>query len=315
MNHYLYIVDDDYEYSTKLATYLNSRDGFPFIIKCVNKETLYLDNAEKADLIIMDESNYKSIKNKYIKDKTIVLTESSTQEIGGIRYLSKYKSCESISKDILNYSADIDALGSFVNRKSTLKIYGFYSPVKRCGQSTLCRELGRELSKRSSTLYLSLESFSGLETTQGKKYEKNIGDLIYSYESGRSNMGAVIGSLVENIDGVDTIPPMKGHDELAGINIWTSIISMIETYTDYEYLIIDISDAVSDIGELLNLSNRVITIEEEDIVSKGKVNEYEEILLRRGYDEVINKTVKWQVSKNKSNARLLMSNLLTGDYV
>lgn len=313
MNHHLFIIDDDLEYSAKLSAYLNSKDGFPFMVKCVSQDALSKDNKVDPELIVVDDKIFKSAKGNFYKENTIVLTDNATQEIDGIKYLSKYRSSESIAKDILRYSADMEFMGSFINRKSTLKIYGFYSPIKHCGQSTLSRELGRELSKRSSTLFLSLESYSGLETIQGRRFDKDLGDLIYSYESGRSNMGAVLGSIVENIEGVDTIPPMKGHDELSGITIWPAIISMIETYSDYEYLIIDISDAVSNLETILNLANKIITIEDDTVISTGKMTDYEEILLKRGREDIINKTIKWQVSKEKSNVRQLMNKLLNGE--
>lgn len=313
MNHHLYIIGGDFEYSTRLVSYLNSKDGFPFTVRYVNPKHINDVDIEKAALLIVDERDYECVKGSIIQDNVIVLSETTNYEINGIRYISKYRNCEVILKDILRYSADMESLESFINRRSTLKIYGFYSPVKSCGQSTLCRELGKELSKRASTLYLCLEAYSGLETITGKKYEKNIGDLIYGLESGRSNMGAVLGSIVENIDGVDTIPPMKGHDEIISINCWSSIISTVETYSDYEYLLIDISDAVSDLGSLLSLCNRVITIEKDDICSEGKLADYEEILQKRGYEEIIHKTIRWKISQDRTNARLLMNSLITGD--
>ena len=76
---------------------------------------------------------------------------------------------------------------------------------------------------------------------------------------------------------------------------WLKLVEYIERYTDYEYLLLDLSDAVQGLFELLGISDKVITSVDNDEVAIFKLMQYEEALKLAGYEEVLEKTKKCNV--------------------
>lgn len=312
MKHYLSIVDKDREYAGKLADYLNAKEGFPFIVRTYDDTQLKENNISESDLILVDETLRLAINN--LREKVIVLSASITEERNGIRYLSKYNDCESIAREILAYGSKMESLSIFVNRTTPLRVLSFYSPVKRCGQTTLAMNFAKELSKRSRTLYINMQGFSGLDERLGVSYTKDITDLLYNYENGAQNLSTVIGSIVESVDGLDIMPSVRGHEELINISYerWKSLIGLFERDSDYEYLILDLSDGVKGLEQIMEESEKVISITVDNSEEKAKYNEYIKLLEITGHEEIIKKTVKLsnEESRDICDIRKLMSDIL-----
>ena len=315
MRHYLTIVDRDCEYADKLAEYLNAEEGFPFLVNSIalrDEEDL---SVEGIDLFLVDEELYGSAKEKIPKDKLIVMTGGLSGEYENIKQLGKYQRAGLMIRDILNFASQIRDISLLVSRKSALKIIIFYSPVKRCGQSSLSRRVGELLSQNTRTLYMNMESYSGLEGELGREIDRDAGDYMYSHASGQSNCTTVLAGIIEKIKGLDILPSIRGHDEMASISIdqWKELLKNIENDTDYEYLIVDLGDGVQGLGELLSEADRVVTVSSADPVSLIKLEEYEQMLKRKGYEAICNKTIKWQSETPKEEIKILLDQLIGKD--
>ena len=61
-------------------------------------------------------------------------------------------------------------------------------------------------------------------------------------------MNYLIGSMVEHIGGLDLLPPMQCQMDLVGVtkNEWLKLFSQVEKYTDYDYLLLDLSDSIQE---------------------------------------------------------------------
>ena len=71
---------------------------------------------------------------------------------------------------------------------------------------------------------------------------------------------------------------------------WIQLIGEIETGSDYEYLILDLSDAVQGLFDILRLCDVVYTLSREDGFSMAKIAQYEEVIKKSNYEDIWKKT-------------------------
>ena len=61
----------------------------------------------------------------------------------------------------------------------------------------------------------------------------------------------------------------------------------------YDFIILDLSESVQGLFEILRLCSRVYTIVKEDSMAKCKVTQYEQLLSLQEYEDVKRKTAKY----------------------
>ena len=59
------------------------------------------------------------------------------------------------------------------------RIIGFYSPVRRLGQTKMALRKGRELSRTENVLYLNMESYAGPGVYFPEERQRNMSELLY----------------------------------------------------------------------------------------------------------------------------------------
>lgn len=320
MIHYAYLYDSETPYITKLGGYLSINSSFPFIVKvCVTIQELQERlKTEKPKLLLISECD-KDVLEECKCEETIFLSANKSGNHNGNRYINKYQSGEKIVKDILGFVAESDSMSSIITRKCSMKILSFYTPIKRSLSTTMCIAMGQLLSKKAKTLYINFECFSGLNKLLNCEFQKNIGDLLFYLNNQNQNPGLVLSGIVENRDGLDILPPFNNQMDLINIRdeIWIRLFEIIERETDYEYLLLDLSDSVQGLFDILKLSDKVITSVDNDEVAIFKLTQYEECLRYTGYEEVLEKTKKCNVPhQHRRNGEI---NFLgfgeLGDYV
>ena len=60
----------------------------------------------------------------------------------------------------------------------------------------------------------------------------------------------------------------------------------------YEIIVVDLGSVLSNVFQILDICDTIYTVTREDIISKAKMNSYEEFLLRNDNDGILQKTVK-----------------------
>lgn len=320
MTHYAYLYDSDTPYITKLGGYLSINNSFPFVVKvCVTKqELLERVKADEPELLLIAERDYDSLGKCDCKE-IVLLSEKKTGNYENKRFINKYQSGDRIIKDILGFIAESDSMGSIITRKCIMKVLSFYTPIKRSLSTTMCIAMGQLLSKRTKVLYINFECFSGLDKLLNCEFQKNIGDLLFYLNNHNQKLGMALPGMVETIEGLDILPPFNNQMDLINIKdeMWIKLIDTIERETDYEYLLLDLSDSVQGLFDILKLSDRVITSVENDEVAIFKLTQYEDCLRHTGYEDVLDKTKKCNVPhQHRRNGEI---NFLgfgeLGDYV
>jgi len=315
LDHITVIYDKELYYAEKLANYLNTAETFPFRV-CAFTNLPELESyckENEVEILIADESISEECDSKYYKEK-IILSKNSTSSNDGISYIYKYQSIETIIHEIMTYLSESEQLSSIIKRKKRMKVISYYSPVKRSMSTTMALTMGLQLGKKYRCLYVNLEGYSSLEKQLDKPLLKDITDMLYYIESNGTNIGMQISGIVEKIESLDIIPPAKNQNELVSISFseWKRMIQILEKETDYEYVILDLSDAIQGLYNLLLMSDYIVTCTEEDEIANYKRNQYEESLIGTDYAEILKKTRKCNVPKqNRRNGELRF--LVTGE--
>ncbi|MCR4990307.1 MAG: hypothetical protein K6A38_05515 [Lachnospiraceae bacterium] len=297
-NRILAILDGEERYARGLMEFLSKKESLPFrihIFTDAERFFAYKGN-EEIECLLVSERTYIRKLNELSIPNIIILSESGKIIDNTLLHIDKYQSGENIYRQILEYYAS--TVGSdllpIIRHGERLKVIGIYTPVGRCLQTTFACTLGQILAKRSKTLYLNFERYSGLSTLLRREFESDISDLMYYFECSKEMLSIRLEGIVEKIGDLDFIPPCAIYQNLAGIKgkQWVELFRHIEQTTGYEYLILDLTDGMLDLWDVLRYSDIIYTISKQDNMARAKVYQYEKALRAMAYEDVLDKTKK-----------------------
>ena len=301
MNHILAVCDAEEAYASKLADYLNLKEGFPFQVRYFSTIGKLLQFSSQQDVeaaLVCEKYEEELVKTKVIPS-VITLSEKNNREGQQLKAVWKYQSCEILIKEILQILAREGKEGSHILRNVPLKIIGLYSPVKRTMQTTFGLTMGQLLAKRGKVLYINMEGFSGLNIMLKRNFQRDLSDLLYYMQNGRQGLAYIMGSMVESVNGMDILPPMLCQMDLISIESkeWLKLFYEIENHSEYEYLILDLSDSIQGLFEILRQCSVIYTMTERDGFAMAKIDQYEKMIKQCRYEDILDKTHKCELPK------------------
>lgn len=297
------IMDSEEEYAIRLADYFRIKSGLNYTIQVFTDFYSFLEYDKKnvTDILIVSE-----LFGDYLQDlkntRQIYILSEGTVDISLKEYsaIYKYQSSENIIREVMtNYAATaLPENGFFVKEKKS-RIIGVYSPVKRCGKSTFSLFLGYALKKKGRTLFISLEEYSSLSFFTGADYVGNLSDLIYFYKQTPYNLDKKIISLAHNYNGLEFIPPVNFPSDLRFLNgtQWCEFFNLISDYGLYDNIIIDISDSISGIEDVLSISDILYFPVMDDLLSQAKIDNFKSSMSLLNHSDIIDKLVELHLPK------------------
>ncbi len=302
------LYDSDKEYLEHFIRYFENDHDSPLKIIGFSEKELFLEflNQNDIDILLISEENLQDIHMEFDRKRIILLIEEpDIESIDGIKVLYKFQRIENIIRYIINVYAENMPEKNVIKIKgeARAKIIGIYSPVKRCGKTALSMELAEHLTKHGKVLMMNMEEYSALRTDTEEEMVYDLSDLLYFYMQNSWSFELKLKVVMQCLRGFDYIPPVKNGDELRGITTeqWRGLITEIARVSDYQMIILDISDIVSNILQLLHMCDYVIMPYMSDEISSGKMTEFEKELsildekellqvYRLSMDGVINQT-------------------------
>ena len=294
MNHILAVCDSETEYAYQLVDYFSNKKGFPFQVQLfTSKKTLkeYSMN-HPISVALIAEKDFSEEVREFPIDHLLLLGEDMGKEQRDLKILYKYQSSEQIIKELLEWIAREGILGRITVDSKELKLIGVYSPVGKCLKTSFSFVLGQLLSKKHKVLYLNMESYSGLGKLLQKDFSSDMSELIYYLQNSREKFIYRMGSMTERAGELDILPPFDFYLDFISVSQeeWISLFREIERGSDYEYLILDLSDAVQGLFDILRLCDVVYTLSREDGFAMAKITQYEEVLKKCNYEDIWQKT-------------------------
>lgn len=295
----LAVCDTEAEYTRRFCDYVSKKGGYPFEVAAfTSKEKLCrFCEEENVDILLVSESVYDLSLKEIVKGDVILLSDEENREEGA-EHIYKYQPCETVLREVMCYYAKRrpEALLEAA-RYGRMRMIGLYTPVHRCMQTTFAVTLGEILAKEHKVLYLNFESFSGLEKRLDREFMTDMSDLIYYVSNAREALFYKLKGMVETIQNLDYIPPVFSYMDLGRIlpEQWFAMLKELEKLTDYEYLILDLSDSMQGLFDILRMCEKVFTLVREDDAALSKLYQYEKLLERADYADVLEKTSRYKL--------------------
>lgn len=303
MNYIMAICDSEIEYSYQLVSYIEKKKGFPFQLQLFTCIENLIDYSEKKPifLTLISEKDYETRLNNSNIDHILILGEEE-KEYDGKKVLNKYQSSDKLIKELLQWIAEYEVLPKITVNGTGLKLIGIYSPVGKCLKTSFAFVLGQLLAKRNKVLYLNMESYSGLGHLLEKSFPTDMSELIYYLQNSKESFGYRMGGMIEQVGDLDILPPFDSYLDFISVTgeEWIRLLKEIEQNSKYEYLIVDLSDAVQGLFDILRLCDTVYTLSREDGFSEAKIIQYEEVLKKSNYEDIWTKTKYCKIPQIKN---------------
>ncbi|MCM1039991.1 MAG: hypothetical protein NC434_11775 [Ruminococcus sp.] len=293
----LALCDLEETYAFRMAEYIVEKMSIPYTFHLFTKTDelrIFLEQNE-ISILLIGESAVRQLKMKPKIPNIFVLSESEEKTEPSYHYIDKFQSPERI---INAMTQQITELGGWEEMKTAqegrIKMIGVYSPVRRCLQTSFAMTLGQLLAREHKTLYMNFEYYSGFSQMIHKEFHEDMMDVLYYFKCAREKLTIRLPSIVQNINGLDFIPPGQSGFDMQSIpgEKWLELLEMIGRISDYEYVILDLTDGMSGLFELLAKCFKIYTITKDDGFAMAKMKQYEEILQLNELHDIAGKTVK-----------------------
>lgn len=287
----LYICDEDETYARKLYEYISSRSADIYDSKLFTSKEILLESLgdENPNVLLVSGTFQDTDWSSYRIEHIVCLTESRN-ELSDKPAIFKYSPANVILNELMSLYTVTEAVTFDIGTGT--KIIGIYSPVKRRFQTSFAIALGQVLAKEKKALYLNFESFSGFDILTGKATKTDLMDVLYLSECDKETFSYRIGSLTEKFGKLEYIPPTRVYTAFAEISAkqWQSLINLISEQTDYEILLLDLSEHVIGLLDILNRCDRIYTIVDNGRTAQAKIAQYQSFLQETSRESVLAKT-------------------------
>lgn len=315
MNHICVICDSESSYARFLANYFHGKSGFPFEIQLftsVDALEKYVEKKSISLALVAEKDYVPSLKNAPIAH-LVILQEQGTLQDRELKQLYKYQSGEKLMKEILDWIAKEGELGRALVSSKKTKLIGIYSPVGRSYKTALAFTLGQLLAKKKKVLYLNMESYSGLTKRIGRDFDGELSDLFYYLQNAKEKLAYRLGSMVCSVEGMDILPPFGTLQDLSSIQKeeWEELFLEIESGSEYEYILLDLSDCVQGLFDLLRLCDRIYSVAPKDSFGEAKWEQYHQNLLRCQFEDVWEKTKQVELPERIEEVQTIHQYLFT----
>lgn len=246
-------------------------------------DPLKLNPQEVEDVFCVAEyDDFENWKDVINPEKTLFLTDS--RECNYPHKVPKLSPVAAIASGLNELITEQDASGETVRAAKTeteeAKLIGFFSPVRRCSQTTLGLTVGNVLSEKRKVLYITFESFSTFWSYTGCRKDKTIEDLLLTSKISPEKFVTTFRNTVYHGDNMDILPPIKTLQQTLNVRAkeWMELINRIKSECGYDVIILDLSEAVHGLLDILAMCDQIYTVTADDAYSKAKINEYELLL-------------------------------------
>ncbi len=162
-----------------------------------------------------------------------------------------------------------------------LQVVGVYSPVKRCGKTSLAVLFAEILARKGNSMMVCMDHYTEIFTDE----DQNIAELIY-YLSRDMQLGVQEEAADEEIAYEQFIKKWDAFFYIAASPFVESMmqipaesfcrwIQILRNKKEYQYLILDLSDGIENLYQILDQCDVIFMPVLEDCISKGKVQQFE----------------------------------------
>ncbi len=296
----LALCDGEEEYAHLMTEYMERQKNLPWSVHTYTDVTRLLEQEREADILLVAESAYREELKELQSKRLIVLNESGMIRNKNLRYIDKYQQADQVLRELLCIYLEIASqVLPKLGTEGKTGFIGFYSPVGRCLQTTFALTVSQLLAEKHKTLYLNFEYFAGNQELLPALQTRDLADLLYFLNAEQGKFAIRMQSMVRQVGSLDYIPPMRAGQNLLPITAkeWLLFLKKIQEMGVYEYVVMDLSECMQGLFDILRTCRRVYTIQAEDPAADGKLNQYEKALELFSCEDVIERTCKCSIPR------------------
>ncbi len=320
------VYDEDPFYAERLSDYVNRKEKGIFKAQAFTSRERLEEFSKSNNIdVLLTGTSVELFGNSPLRDtQKIYLTEDPAPE--GVRedaVVYKYQSGDDIIREVMAACCELPGIkgvfpGLGIREK---RMIGVYSPVGRCGKTSLALAMGQILAREEKVLFVSLDVFSGFSLLMDEQWKRDMSDLIYYYKQGRFH-SLRLNSIVYYLGDMAWLPPFRYPDDYSQITTEEMVDLFLQILSDsiYETIVLDIGACDRHVIPLLEACKVVYMPIKEDHVSQAKLMEFEKYAEEFGTHGLKDKFHKVHVPMVTRNKRmehfpqdLLWSDM--GDYV
>lgn len=292
------VCDSEPEYARHLAERIMERKDMVFQMHTFSDggNVFQYSKKQKIDILLMEDTYPREMRQKIPCEYRFVLARSKEVELSeNETAVWKYQSAEGILAEIVTAMLEDEKTVVPLNiSEKDGKIIGVYSPIHRIGKTNYALRMGRKLAKKEKVLYLNLEEYSGGNRRFPESRGQTLADLLYFSGQENPDFGLRLSTMTVQQGELDYIPPMDVTRDLGQTEEWEwrKLLIQILKQSIYTVVILDLSDSVNGLYELLTLCDQVYTPYIKEPEAFAKLQQYEENLRILGYESVLEHTVK-----------------------
>lgn len=294
------LCDPEEEYAQLMTEFLKKHKDLPWKIRTYTSvEDLLRTEKAAVGLLVVSETAYSEELQSLQTPRIIVLNESGVVRWEGVRYVDKYQQAEEVLREILQLYIEVaDKCPPRLRRKTDTIFVGNYSPVHRCMQTSFALTMSQLLAREHSVLYLNFEHYAGIAELLPDMQTLDMADLLYFLNADKDKFLLRMQMICRHVGNLDYIPPMKSGQNLLTITAaeWMKLLQKIEELGGYEYVILDLSESMQGLFDILRICKRIFTLTREDRIAKSKLLQYEQLLSLCEYGDVLDKTKRLNLS-------------------
>lgn len=295
----LAIYDTDTEYLTRLMSYILEKRTMPIEVHSFTETGCLKEFIRDSgiDILLITEAGIDDEIEAIAKHELVVLTEGKgPADKKGHRAICKYQSLENIMRELMDYYSEKASPVLRSHKLSSTEFIGFYSPVKRCGTSSLAMAMGQVMADRKKVLYLNLEEYSGFHQLLGENYMMNLSDLLFYIGQKKTNFPCKLAGIVQTKNKMDFIPPVISPLDIRNVNdkTWEKFFSELLD-CGYDTVIIDFGSWTEEGMGIFRRCERLFVPVLEDEISKAKIEQFEAMLRIYDSEDILNKMEKIRI--------------------
>ena len=298
MRHIIAVIDTDIRFALKLSDFLSKEDRIPFKALAYSSFHMYKSETSSMDVVAfitdidnVDECIDTGLPVILLSDDAMVESKYSNLTK---QFCSIFKFCgvHTIVDELLSFFSRNDSFGLTTVHNNT-KVYGVYSPINRCGRSSLSVAIHSYFcSTNTSSLLISFDEYDSVFSVLRKENSKDLSDIFYEYKTGDLDF-AKLGECISRVEDLNIILPARYNEDLFYLsdNELTKFMNDILSANLFETVVLDFGSIGRRSMQILDMCEQIFCpiLGEKDGVERKKVADFKALLGRNGYAEVIHK--------------------------
>ncbi len=285
----LILCDPEEDYAQRMSDYMRRDKFFPWRVKVYTHVSQLHEcvKLQSRDMLVISESAYQEDVLRLGAGKTVILNETGIVKGQKLNNVNKYQEAEKVIQQIKELGGVSDRM---LEEGMGARFIGLYSPIRRCLQTSFGLCLGKLLAQRGKTLYLSFETYSGVEGFNSCD-GVDLSSLLYLL-SDEEKFAAGARRQIRREENFEYVSTMVNPQNLLLISAaeWKKLLYLLQKGFGYEYIILDLSENVQGLFDILRMCARVYSMAKDDPIAKRKMDQYEQLLSLMEYGDVREKT-------------------------